>query len=325
MSHSLSELSQIIEREIQLLTFDKQPKELYEPIAYTLHSGGKRIRPALALAACQMFSDDISPAVRPALGFEVFHNFTLIHDDIMDHSDMRRNRPTVHKKWDANRAILSGDAMLIEAYQLVADSPSEKLPEVIHLFNTTALEVCEGQQYDINFEAGQLVSFEDYLEMIRLKTAVLIAASLKVGAILGGADDTDADNLYKFGIGLGTAFQLHDDVLDVYADENLLGKPIGGDIEEGKKTALYLETVSGMTEVEMKEFSALFHNKMLDRAEKFQKVKTYYDKYKTADKVEARARDFYKKALTALERTDVSAERKVLLYDFGEKIMARKK
>jgi geranylgeranyl diphosphate synthase, type II len=322
--YRLEELQDLVSNRIKHLSFEKEPRELYEPIAYTLHSGGKRIRPALVLAACNLFSDDTEPAVKPALGFEVFHNFTLIHDDIMDNSDKRRNRLTVHKKWDSNRAILSGDAMMTEAYRLIAQSPDKTLKPVLDIFNQTALEVCEGQQYDINFESIDAVQIPEYMKMIRLKTAVLLAACLKAGAVIGGAALADADRLYEFGIELGLAFQLQDDLLDVYADEKAFGKPVGGDIAEGKKTILYLEALRKLNESDCEQFTSLFADEMIQREDKISKVRSLYDKYQLANHVSERMNGHYQKALSALENVSVPEARKTVLSDFAKKIMNRK-
>jgi geranylgeranyl diphosphate synthase type II len=322
--YELKELQNLIESRLKRLSFDKEPRELYEPIAYTLHSGGKRIRPALVLAACNMFSDDIEPAVIPALGFEVFHNFTLIHDDIMDNSEKRRNRLTVHKKWDSNRAILSGDAMMTEAYSLIAQSPGNTLKPVLDVFNKTALQVCEGQQYDINFESSDTVQIPEYLDMICLKTAVLLAACLKAGAIIGGAPSVDAGRLYSYGIQMGLAFQLQDDLLDVYADETALGKPIGGDIAEGKKTILYLEALQRLNDTDRKRLTDLFSDDTVKRENKISEVRSLYNKYKLAGHVAARINSHYENALFALGMLNVPRSRKAVLYDFSEKIMSRK-
>lgn len=327
MSHSLSELNKIIDQEIKNLDFNKEPINLYKPITYILQAGGKRIRPALFLATCQMFSDaDIKPAISTALAFEVFHNFTLIHDDIMDNSERRRNALTVHKKWNVNVGILSGDAMLIEAYRLlVSNVADDKLSAMINLFSQTALEVCQGQQYDMDFETSPLVSFDDYIKMIRLKTAVLLAGALKGGAIIGRASAKDANYLYEFGIGLGLAFQLQDDVLDVYADTKLLGKPIGGDIREGKKTALYQEIMLLLDDTEKDAFVNLYENKQINDDDKFVQIKEFYDKYEISQKVLNRANTFYNEAVINLQKVNIEEEKKQILYDFGKKIMARKK
>ena len=209
---SFNEILQKIEQEIAQLQFTYPPKSLYEPIEYILSLGGKRIRPALVLMACNLYKEEVDAAIKPALGLEVFHNFTLLHDDLMDEADKRRNKPTVHKVWNANTAILSGDAMLIAAYQLIEETAPESLKEILHLFTATALEICGGQQYDMEFESRTDVSEAEYIEMIRLKTAVLLACALKMGAIVGNAPKEDAEALYQFGIHIGLAFQLQDDL-----------------------------------------------------------------------------------------------------------------
>ena len=227
---AFNDILQKIEQEITRLQFTYPPKSLYDPIEYILSLGGKRIRPALVLMACNLYKENVDTAVNPALGLEVFHNFTLLHDDLMDDADKRRNKPTVHKVWNANTAILSGDAMLIAAYQLIGETESESLKEILDLFTRTALEICGGQQYDMEFESRTDVTEEEYIEMIRLKTAVLLACALKMGAIMGNAPKADAETLYQFGINIGLAFQLQDDLLDVYGDTATFGKNIGGDI-----------------------------------------------------------------------------------------------
>jgi geranylgeranyl diphosphate synthase type II len=227
-----------IEQGIAALTFDAPPAALFAPIAYTLASGGKRLRPALTLMACNLYGDDLDAALPTALAMEVFHNFTLLHDDLMDAAPLRRGRPTVHARWGANAAILSGDAMLVAAYRLLARTPAAHLPSVLEAFNETALDVCRGQQYDMDFESRDDVTEDDYMEMIRLKTAVLPACCLRAGAIVGGAGSDDVRRIDRFGIHLGMAFQLQDDLLDVYGDARTFGKAIGGDILAGKKTFL---------------------------------------------------------------------------------------
>ena len=241
--YSLKELQQIIETQLSKINLNAEPKELYEPVEYILSIGGKRLRPSLVLAAYNLFKDDVENAIFPALALEVFHNFTLLHDDIMDKADLRRNQQTVHKKWSENVAILSGDAMSIKAYELLANVPAEFLTEVLQSFNKTALQVCEGQQLDMNFENRLDVSVDEYIEMIRLKTSVLIAVSLKIGGIMGGASKNDVQKLYDFGLNLGLAFQLQDDYLDSYGDVKVFGKKIGGDILANKKTFLLIKAL----------------------------------------------------------------------------------
>ena len=229
-----------INNEIAKLDWKREPYGLYEPIEYTLAAGGKRVRPHLAMIASQMFDgkdEDVLPA---ALALEVFHNFTLLHDDVMDKADVRRGRPTVHVKWNDNTAILSGDQMLIEAYKLLSGVSADKLPKVLKLFNQMATEICEGQQYDVDFETQEQVTIEEYLKMIRLKTSVLLANALQIGAYIAGADEQAQEALYQFGIAVGLAFQIQDDILDVWGDPQTFGKAVGGDISCNKKTFVYL-------------------------------------------------------------------------------------
>jgi len=257
-----------IEEELKRLAIGRKiPAGLYEPIDYVMAAGGKRVRPVLTLMACHLFSDDIGKAVTPALALEIFHNFTLLHDDLMDHADVRRNRPTVHKRWNESAAILSGDAMLILAYRLMCRAQSEILPELLDVFTQTALEVCEGQQYDMDFEQRSDVCIDEYLQMIRLKTAVLLAASLKIGAICGGATRENIESLDRFGISLGLTFQIQDDWLDVYADPDVFGKAIGGDILTGKKTFLLLTAFEKADETTRTKLIALLNHPTLSADE----------------------------------------------------------
>ena len=241
--YTFNEVLSIVNTEIEQINWKRVPTGLYEPIEYILSLGGKRLRPAITLMSYDLYADDIMPAVKPALGLEVFHNFTLLHDDIMDRADMRRGKPTVHKKWNDNTAILSGDVMQIEAYKLIAGTPVEHLKVVLDLFSKTATEICEGQQLDMEFESRTNVTADEYIEMICLKTAVLLAAGAQIGAILGGGSDEDAANLYNFGNAIGLAFQLKDDLLDVYGNESNFGKKIGGDILCNKKTYLLIHAL----------------------------------------------------------------------------------
>ena len=252
------------------------PLTLYEPYYYMMEAGGKRIRPALCIFACSIFSENFNIAVKPATGIEIFHNFTLVHDDIMDKSDFRRNRPTVHKKWNVNTAILSGDVMMIKATEMFNDLPAETYQKVMPFFLETARKVCEGQQYDMDFETETLVTIPAYLLMIRLKTAELIAGSLKIGAIIGGAPEAAADALYRYGINIGTGFQLRDDYLDVYANETELGKPICSDILNKKKTYLYLYALEKADVKEKKYLSFLFSQNSTPSAGDVENVKEIY-------------------------------------------------
>ena len=253
-----------IQEEIEKLDWSKEPKGLYEPIGYALAAGGKRLRPLLCLTACSLFGGDEKKALPAALALEVFHNFTLLHDDVMDHASVRRGRPCVHKKWDENTAILSGDAMLIEAYKLLSQLPAELLSPVLTWFNQMAIEVCEGQQYDVENEQKADVSLADYMEMIRLKTAVLLATSLRIGAYIGGANEQDQTAIYQFGILIGEAFQIQDDYLDCFGDEQTFGKAIGGDIREGKKTWLWLK--AGGVPKDIEQALTIYRTKEVDKA-----------------------------------------------------------
>ncbi len=322
---TLIQLQELILKRINSLNFNKEPKGLYEPIEYSLASGGKRIRPVLVLAACNLFSEDIEAALPAASAFEIFHNFTLLHDDIMDNSPIRRNRQTVHKKWNANTAILSGDAMMIESYKLLSELPDNVLKPVFKLFNRTALEVCEGQQYDMDFETRDYVSEKDYLTMIKLKTSVLIAASLKAGAIIGGADKKNADLLYDFGLNIGLAFQIQDDLLDTYADVSVFGKQPGNDILTGKKTFLLIRAFKEADEETKIKLSSLISDKKIDNSIKINSVKTIYDRLKIPELTEIEIKKYFQKAVSSLNMSDVETEKKVILSDFADKLMCRKK
>ena len=271
---TFEEICRTIEEALARLTFDQPPRSLFDPITYTLSLGGKRIRPALALMACDLFGGKNEDVLQPALGLEVFHNFTLLHDDLMDEADRRRDKPTVHKLWNPNVAILSGDAMLICAYQLVAKANDKA---ILELFSRTALEICAGQQYDMEFESRSDVTEEEYLEMIRLKTAVLLACALKVGAMIGGASTADADALYDYGIHIGLAFQLQDDLLDVYGDPKTFGKNIGGDILCNKKTFLLINALSVASEEQRQVMEDWMARKTYDAQEKIAAFTNLYN------------------------------------------------
>ena len=255
---NLNEIGQLVEKTLFTLELEKEPKELYDPIAYILSIGGKRIRPKMCLAAHSLFSSKVDRDVLyPAIALDVFHAFTLIHDDIMDKADMRRGQLTIHKKWNDNIAILSGDVMSIQAYEYMAYAPKEVLPEVMKVFTQTAIQVCEGQQFDMNFEDCPIITMDEYLKMIGLKTAVLIACSAKIGALIGGASEEEAQALYDFGYQLGIAFQITDDYLDVYADPNVFGKNIGGDITNNKKSWLLVKTMKEAVGEDKDELNAI--------------------------------------------------------------------
>ncbi len=291
-----------INSEIAKLNWKREPYGLYEPIEYTLAAGGKRVRPQLAMIACQMFGGNEEEALPAALALEVFHNFTLLHDDVMDKADMRRGRPTVHVKWNENTAILSGDQMLIEAYQLLSDVPSDKLPKVLRLFNKMATEICEGQQYDVDFESMEHVTKDEYLMMIRLKTSVLLATALQIGAYIADADEQAQEALYQFGINIGLAFQIQDDILDVWGDPKTFGKAVGGDISCNKKTFVYLEAKRRGGERRGGERLEEWYSQVLeDNTEKIAAVKAIFEQLGVREACEAVVEDYTQKALAILD------------------------
>lgn len=322
---TLKEIQSVVDEKIRELSFIKEPTLLYEPFNYVLNNGGKRIRPALTLLACSMFDNDISKAIAPAIGLELFHNFTLLHDDIMDNADVRRNQPTVHKKWNKNVAILSGDAMLIKAYEFIAKIEKDKFPDVFSVFNQTALEVCEGQQYDMDFENRYDVDEEEYLEMIRLKTSVLLACCLKIGAIIGGAGSSDQNLLYDFGIKIGLGFQLKDDYLDSFGDIKTFGKKIGGDILANKKTYLLIKALkSGEKEIsgELKEI--IMENKYSGN-DKIENILAIYEKLEMRCVTEEKIQHYYNEAISVLERMSIDKRKVLELKRFAEKLIVRDK
>ena len=291
-----------INSEIAKLNWKREPYGLYEPIEYTLAAGGKRVRPQLAMIACQMFGGNEEEALPAALALEVFHNFTLLHDDVMDKADMRRGRPTVHVKWNENTAILSGDQMLIEAYKLLSDVPSDKLPKVLRLFNKMATEICEGQQYDVDFESMEHVTKDEYLMMIRLKTSVLLATALQIGAYIADADEQAQEALYQFGINIGLAFQIQDDILDVWGDPKTFGKAVGGDISCNKKTFVYLEAKRRGGERRGGERLEEWYSQVLeDNTEKIAAVKAIFEQLGVREACEAMVEDYTQKALAILD------------------------
>ena len=305
------------------LRFTNPPHSLYEPIEYVLSLGGKRIRPALALMACDIYNNGIAPAMRPALGLEVFHNFTLLHDDLMDEADKRRGQPTVHKKWNANTAILSGDAMLIAAYQLMAETEPRHLKEVLDLFTQTAAEICGGQQLDMEFESRADVCEEEYIEMIRLKTAVLLACALKTGALLGGAPKEDTEHLYTFGIQIGLAFQLQDDLLDVYGDTATFGKNIGGDILCDKKTFLLINALRFANPEQKERLSAWIGRKEFNPEEKIKAVTAIYDELGIKALTEQRIDAYFEQSERELAALSVTPEHLDVLRQVRDLLMRR--
>lgn len=323
---SFSDCHGIVEEHIQQLEIgDKQPAELYAPIRYILSLGGKRIRPVMTIMACNLFTEDVKPAIKPALAIEVFHNFTLIHDDIMDNANIRRNKPTVHAKWNNNIAILSGDAMQVYAYQLLVDEDSGYLKQLLDVFNTTALEVCEGQQYDMNYATKVSVSLEDYLRMIELKTSVLLAASLKIGALCGGASAQDAENLYAFGLNLGLAFQIQDDYLDVYGNQDLFGKTVGGDIAENKKTFLLIQALTLATGKCADDLQRAITNQIPNTFEKIEVVRNIYTELGVPEITCAKINEFSTRAFDYLAAVNVSESQKTSLRQVVTDLMSREK
>lgn len=318
-----SELLDIVRGHIAGLQFTRTPKGLYDPVSYVLSLGGKRIRPVLMLMAYNLYREDVKSILQPATGIEVYHNYTLLHDDLMDRADMRRGKATVHKVWNDNVAILSGDAMLVLAYQFMAQCASEKLKDVMDLFSQTALEICEGQQLDMEFEQRKDVKEDEYIEMIRLKTSVLLAASLKIGAILGGASKEDADALYDFGVNLGLAFQLKDDLLDVYGDPLRFGKNIGGDILCNKKTYLVIKAFEHANTDQKALLSDWFTRETFDPQEKIAAVTRLYNEIGVKALCENRIVEYSKRASESLNRVNVSAENKQELETMMNELMHR--
>jgi len=302
---------------------ESSPKGLYKPVSYTLDMGGKRLRPLLVLMAANLFADITEQALPAATAIEVFHNFTLLHDDLMDNASVRRGKPTVHLKFNPNTAILSGDAMLILAYEYLAQSSSDSLPELLKLFSRTALEVCEGQQFDMDFESRQDVTVDEYIEMIRLKTAVLIAAALKLGAIIGGAPEKQAKLLYDFGINIGLAFQLQDDWLDVYGDPNVFGKKIGGDILSNKKTFLLLKTMEKLQGEKKEQLQNWITKEAFLPEEKIEAVTQLYNDALVNEEAQKLMRHYHNEALKCLADLDVAEINKKDLVELADQVMSR--
>ena len=300
----------------------KHPESLYRPIEYILNLGGKRLRPALVLMSCEALGTDFDKALDAALAVEVFHNFSLIHDDIMDEAPLRRGKPTVHKKWNLNTGILSGDAMMIMAYQLFESYEPEKFRALAKLFSTTALEVCEGQQYDIDFETRTDISLTDYIRMITYKTAVLVAASLKMGAIIANASEKDAQNMYNFGLNLGIAFQLQDDFLDVFGNEDF-GKQIGGDIIENKKTWLFIKSMELADSNDKNVLESMYSSEEIDADKKVNAVITLFKKYQVDLLVKDQIAAYTQKAFNYCESSSLDETYKLAFKSLAEDLMYR--
>lgn len=323
--YSREELKDIVNKAIISTYREREPERLYEPIRYTLTMGGKRIRPILVLMATNLFKDNIDKAIMPAVGIEVFHNFTLVHDDIMDDAPLRRGNPTVYEKWDTNQAILSGDVMAFVASDCMCQAPREVLPEVLQVFNRAAIDVCAGQQLDMDFEKTQFVSLQEYLQMIEFKTAVLLAASLKIGGILGGAIGKDADLLYEYGRNIGLAFQIQDDFLDVYGDPKVFGKSLGGDIATNKKTFLLVKALELASGDVRKELLYWLYTPEVNREAKFAGVKAVYDQIGLAEMAKQAGREYLQQAEASISKIELKPERKESLNGLIESLTDRTK
>lgn len=317
------ELSDLINKAITSLPYDNEAYRLIEPVKYILSMGGKRLRPLLTLMACNMFSDKPEEALMPAIGLEVFHNFTLVHDDIMDNADVRRNQPTVHRKWSLSQAILSGDVMAFIANECIAQTPPGLLPRVLRLYNRTATEVCVGQQLDMDYERRTFVTQDQYLRMVELKTAVLIAACMKTGAITGGASDRDADMMYESGRNLGLAFQIQDDILDVYSDSTRFGKATGGDIVSNKKTFLLIKALELSTGSQKKSLNELLAMKEFDPAEKISAVVAIYNTLGIKELAESLAGSYIEKTFGYLNEVSVKPERREVIIQMVTSLIGR--
>ncbi len=323
--YSLEECILQVNAVIGQMNLPPVPANLYEPIRYAMGAGGKRIRPALTIMACNLFSDSVDDAINPAIAIEMFHNFTLLHDDIMDRSEMRRNRPTVHKKWSENVAILSGDALMIKAYEYLAMIRSSKLPAILTIFNNTALKVCEGQQLDMDYESLESISVEEYLHMIELKTAILMAGALKIGAVCGTAPEKDAILLHEFGRNLGIAFQLQDDLLDVFANPETFGKSPGNDIVSNKKTFLLLTAFEKAPMRVLKELRNLTSTPVKDRTKKIAQASDIFNQLNIKKLTEDKIDLYYSKAFENLHKISVSDARKKILADTATSLIGREK
>lgn len=322
---SIENILSDVEKWLSEIDYGQEPRNLYAPVRYSMSLGGKRLRPSMCLATCALFKDDYGQAKWPAMAIEVFHNFTLLHDDVMDKACIRRGKPTVVAKYGLNTAILSGDAMLIEAYRLLqlTDSPSFSL--ICDTFNQTAREVCQGQQLDIDFESRNDVTAAEYLEMIRLKTAVLLAGSMKIGALVGGATAADTQGLYDYGILLGLAFQLQDDLLDSFGNAATFGKAIGGDIMENKKTFLLINALDNADAQQKRELQAWMANADAVREEKVEAVKNLYEATGARGLTERKVEDLFSQAMSKLREMEIPAEGKRFFIDFANKLFKRDK
>jgi len=321
--YTIPELQQKITETFASENFLFEPVALYDPIAYALAQGGKRIRPLLVLMSADLFDGNIEEAIKPSVGVELFHNFTLLHDDIMDNATIRRGRPSVHKKWNPNVAILSGDTMFVMAYDYICQVRKEILPQTVELFNDTARKVCEGQQYDMDFETMKDVSIDNYLMMIRLKTAVLLACSVKLGAILAGAGEEETRIIHEFGDNLGMAFQLQDDYLDIFGDTTKFGKEIGGDIVTNKKTFLYLKAFELAKGDDLVRLTSYFMDKDIDTGTKINRIKELYITLGVDKLTKELVEHYLGRALASLDELDLPADRKAGLRQLALEMLNR--
>lgn len=319
-----TELKEIVDRALTNLSYNEEAPKLVDPVRYVLSKGGKRLRPVVSLMSCNLFTDKVDEALMPAVGLEVFHNFTLVHDDIMDQAPVRRGLPTVHQKWSSDQAILSGDVMAFIANECILQAPSTSLLKVFRVFNKAAVEVCVGQQMDMDFEKAKIVRQDEYLRMIELKTAVLLAASIKIGAIIGGADDRDADLLYEFGRNLGLAFQIQDDLLDIWGDVKIFGKASGGDIVANKKTFPLVKAMEIAKGDQLKQLQKQFSLTDTDPETKINKVIAIYEQLNIKDITEILAYDYINKAFGFLQKVNVDETRKKEITNLAISLIGRK-
>lgn len=313
--------SKTIEEEVFKMNLPHQPSNLYDPLRYFLSLGGKRMRPILTLLGTELFGAKSEDAMNAALAVEVFHNFSLIHDDIMDEAPLRRNKETIHTKWNSNIAILSGDVLLVKAYEILANQEKGDLRKLIKLFNKTAIEVCEGQQMDMDFESLSEVSIEEYTEMIRLKTSVLLGCALEMGAIVAGATDENCKLIYEYGLNIGLAFQIQDDVLDLYADPEKFGKQVGGDVISNKKTMLYLEALKNANHEQLERAKELYM--MTDLVKKVEGTRQLFNEIGAREICEQMMDHYYSKATTAMDKIDVDQKFKQPLTDLSAYLLVR--
>jgi geranylgeranyl diphosphate synthase type II len=322
--YNQSGLKEVVDRALINLSYNTEAQKLIDPVRHVLSKGGKRLRPVMVLMACNLFTDKIDDAIMPAIGLEVFHNFTLVHDDIMDQAPVRRGLPTVHQKWNTNQAILSGDVMAFVANECILQTPSSHLVKVFRVYDKAAVEVCVGQQLDMDFEKAAIVRQDEYLRMIELKTAVLLAASVKIGAIIGGADDKDSELMYEFGKNLGLAFQIQDDLLDVWGDVKLFGKTSGADIVANKKTFPFVKAMETAAGEQLKQLQEQFTLRDADPEEKIRKVIEIFDQLNIKDTTEILAYDYINKAFGFLKKVNVDETRKKEMTNLAISLIGRK-